>query len=195
MDPGGERCRRRRVVVVRRLLVVVFGIVVLTACGGGTMSLSEYSSEVAELVDTLDSRLDAEAAEYFSEPPSVDGLRSYLAVRVAGYRTAVDGIDAIDPPQQVDDLHRTFAEIMGSLLVAEEARAAFADTVESAEDLPQVWEGPESAAVARAEEKAITLCRAAQAQFDATEQREAFADVPWMPSELKEVVNVALDCP
>ena len=187
-------CRVRRVVVVRRLLMVV-GIVVLTACGSDTMSLSEYSSEVAELVKTLDSRLDAEAAEYFSEPPSVDGLRAYLAVRVAGYRTAVDGIDAIDPPQQVEDLHRTFAEIMGSLLVAEEARAAFADTVESVEGLAQVWEGPESAAVARAEEEAIVLCRAAQAQFDATEQREAFADVPWMPAELKEVVNVALDCP
>lgn len=180
---------------MRRCLVVIVGPAVLTACGGGTMSLSEYSSEVAALVETLDSRLDAEGAEYFSGPPSVDGLRAYLAVRVAGYRTAVEGINAIEPPEQVEDLHRTFAEIMGGLLVAEQARAAFADTVESVDDLAQVWEGHESAAVRRAEEEAIVLCRAAQAQFDATEQREAFADVPWMPAELKEVVNVALDCP
>lgn len=180
---------------MRRCLAVVAGIVVLTACGGGTMSLSEYSSEVAALVETLDSRLDAEAAEYFAGPPSADGLRAYLAVRVAGYRTAVDGIDAIDPPGQVEDLHRTLAEIISGLLAAEEARAAFADTVESVDGLAQVWEGPESAAVRRAEEEAIVLCRSAQAQFDATEQREAFADVPWMPAELKEVVNVALDCP
>lgn len=174
--------------------MVVLGSLVLVACGG-TLTLSEYSNEVAALVEALDSRLDAEAGEYFSGPPSVEGLREYLAIRVDGYRDAVAGLDAIDPPEQVADLHTTFAEIMGNLLVAEEARAAFAGTVDSVEELPSVWEGPASETVLVAEREAIVLCHAAQAQFDATEQREALTGVPWMPPELKEAVNVALDCP
>ncbi len=84
---------------------------------------------------------------------------------------------------------------MGQLLVAEEARAAFAKTVSSVEELDLVWEGPEAQAIRTAEEEAIILCYAAQSQFDQTQQREAFAEVPWMPSELREVVQVALNCP
>ena len=174
---------------------VAIGLSLIAACGGGTLTLSEYSADVAKLVETLDSRLDAEAEKYYSESPSVEGLRSYLAIRVDAYRNVVDEINATDPPNQVEDLHQTFAEITGNLLTAEEERAAFADTVDSVEALPLVWDGPESDAVRAAEADAIVLCRAAQAEFDATEQREAFAKVPWMPSELKEVVSIALDCP
>jgi hypothetical protein len=174
---------------------VAMGLSLMTACGGGTLTLSEHSADMATLVETLDSRLDAEAEKYNSGSPTVEGLRSYLAIRVDAYRTAVDGINATDPPDQVEDLHQTFAKIIGNLLTAEEERAAFAHTVDSVEALPLVWDGPESDAVRAAEADAIVLCRAAQTEFDATEQREALADVPWMPSELKEVVSIAFDCP
>ena len=174
---------------------VAIGLSLMTACGGGTLTLSEYSADMATLVETLDSRLDAEAEKYNSGSPTVEGLRSYLAIRVDAYRTAVDGINAADPPDQVEDLHQTFAKIIGNLLTAEEERAAFAHTVDSVEALPLVWDGPESDAVSAAEADAIVLCRAAQTEFDATEQREALVDVPWMPSELKEVVSIALNCP
>jgi hypothetical protein len=143
----------------------------------------------------LDSRLDAQAEKYFSGPPSVDGAREYLRVRVDGYRDVVAGIDSIDPPEQVIELHETFREIMGNLLVAEEVRAEFADTVTSTIELGSVWEGREAQAIRAVQEEAIVLCYAAQAYFDETERREILTDVPWMPSELKEVVRVALDCP
>jgi hypothetical protein len=107
----------------RWAVFTIVGLLVLVACGGGRLTLSEYSSEVTALVETLDSRLDAEAEEYFSGPPSVEGLREYLAIRVDGYRNAVDGIDAIDPPEQVEDLHGTFEEIMGNLLAAQSSSA------------------------------------------------------------------------
>ncbi len=72
----------------------------------------------------------------------------------------MDGINATDPPDQVEDLHRTFVEIIGNLLAAEQERAAFAHTVESVEALSLVWDGPESDAVRAAEADAIVLCRA-----------------------------------
>ena len=167
----------------------------LTGCGGDQLSLSEYSTEVAELVQEFDARLDAEAQEYFSGPPDVEAAQEYVRIRVAGYRDVVERTNAIDPPETVQELHATFREIMGKLLIAEEARAAFAETVTSTDELDLVWEGPEVRAIRAVEEEAIVLCYAAQSRFDATEQREALEDIPWMPSELKEVVRVALDCP
>jgi hypothetical protein len=157
--------------------------------------LSEYSSEVTSVLETLDSELDAEAENYASGPPSIEGAQEYVRIRVDGYRDAVAGIDALDPPDQVADLHRTLHEIMTKLSAAAENRAAFAGTVTAIDELDRVWEGPEAGAIPTAEAEAIILCHAAQSQFDATQAREDLADVPWMRSELKEVVLVALDRP
>ena len=122
-------------------------------------------------------------------------MLEYLNVRVAGYRDTLEGIEALDPPEEVVDLHETFLEIMGKILVAEEARAEVAETINSVDELNIVWEGPAGQAVNAAEREAIVLCYAAQSRFDETQDRAAFADAPWMPSELKEVVRVALNCP
>lgn len=178
-----------------RTILVTVGLAVLAACGGGGLTLSEYSSQVADVIETLDSRLDAEGEAYFAALPSVEGLHTYLAIRVDGYRDAVDDLDDLAPPTQAQDLHDSLAEILSDLLVAEQARAASATTIDSVEDLPSVWESPESEAVSRAEERAIVLCCAAQTEFESTHQREELADVPWIPADLKDVVNVALDCP
>jgi hypothetical protein len=159
------------------------------------MTLSEYSNEAAALIERVDSRLDERHAQFVTAPPSVEGTQAYLADRVAGYHELVDGVDALDPPEQVAELHAALQEILGTLLAAEQARASFAATVVSTDSLHQVWEGPESQAIRAAELQAITLCYAAQDQVDATEQREDFGDVPWMPAELKEVVRVSFDCP
>jgi hypothetical protein len=81
-------------------------------------------------------------------------------------------------------------------LIAEVARATFADSIDSVEEITAVWEGPESQAVRRAEEDAVVLCYAAQERLDETaEGAEALSDVPWMPTEMKSAVRVFLDCP
>lgn len=168
---------------------------VLGACGADSLTLSEYSSEIAELINGVDGRLDAHADELFSSPASVEATRAYLEDRVAGYNELVDGVDTLNPPEEAADLHAALGEILGRLLIAEEARAAFAATVDSIDDLDQVWEGAEAQVVREAEQEAILLCYAAQDRIDETEEREDLADVPWIPSEMKEVVRVAFDCP
>jgi hypothetical protein len=165
-------------------------------CSNNDLTVSQYAAEVAALVQEFDARLDAEAEAYFSTPPSVDSLRRYLDIRVDGYRKAVDDLDAIDPPEPVADLHATFKEIMSTILIAEETRAKSANTLDSVEEITDVWEGPESQAVRIAEERAVVLCHAAQERFDETaEGAETLSDVPWMPSELKSAVRTALGCP
>jgi hypothetical protein len=53
---------------------------------------------------------------------------------------------------------------------------------------------PEAMAVAEVQEEMIAFCQARQAEFDATADREVFADSPWVPSELQEVVTVLFGC-
>jgi hypothetical protein len=44
-------------------------------------------------------------------------------------------------------------------------------------------------------EEVFAFCRASQAEFDATEERESLEDVPWLPPEMTEIVKVAFGCP
>lgn len=180
-----------------RRIAILFTVstVVLAACGGGSLTLTEYASETAALIKRVDSRLDAHADELFSSPASLEDTLAFLEDRVAGYHELVEGINDLNPPEQTTDLHAALQEILERLLETEEARLTFAETVTSVADLDQVWDGPEAQAVREAELEAITICFAAQAQVDATADREAFADIPWMPPEMREVVVAAFDCP
>ncbi len=181
--------------MLRWFAFVTLLAVMLAACGDGSLTLTEYSDEVSSLIIETDSRLDAKAEAYFAGDPNVEDAREYLEVRVAGYSELLDGVDALEPPEQVTDLHTTLQEILGQLVVTEQARLSFAETVTGLDELDQVWEGPEAQAVRAAEQEAIVLCYAAQDRFDATEERERFDDAPWVPSEMKEVIRVALNCP
>ena len=176
-------------------VAVAAAVLVLAGCGDGTQTLSEYSEEVTDLILTFDAELDAEAEEYSAIAPDVEGAQAYFQARVDGYRTIVDDVADLRPPDEVVDLHDALQEILGRLLETEEARAEFADTISDVADLDQVWEGAEAQAVLAAEQEAIVLCYAAQEQFDDTAEREGLQGVPWMPPEMKEVVRVALNCP
>ena len=175
-------------------VVGVLSALLFSACGGGSLSLSEYSEEVAELLRRVDSRLDAQAEQLLASPPDVAATQALVDDIVAGAHEIVDGIDALEPPEEVAELHAALLEILVPLLSAQEAWAAFAKTVTTIEELDQVWEGPEAQAVQAAGLEAVDLCYAAQDHIDATRDREALEDVPWIPVELKEVVRVSFNC-
>jgi hypothetical protein len=174
----------------RIVTCVAFVGIVVGACASDSLTVSEYSTQIATIVEELDAPLDAKAEAYFSGPETVEGLRDYLNARVSGYRIAIEAVDEIDPPDQ------TLTDILGTLLIAEQARAAVAEKIEDTTEIPSVWESPESESVNSAEQAAIVLCYAAQERFDESDQRATeFGDVPWMPAELKDTVRVALGCP
>jgi hypothetical protein len=181
--------------VQRAFVISTLSALLFSACGGGSLSLSEYSDSVATLIARVDGRLDAHAERLAAAQPDVEATQAFFDDRVVGYHELVDGLEVLEPPEEAAELHATLQEIMASLLTAEEARAVFAETVSSVEEIDQMWEGPEAQAVRAAELEAIDLCYAAQDQVDATEDREAFGDTPWIPSQLKEVVRVSFNCP
>lgn len=178
----------------RTFVVGVLSALLFSACGGGSLSLTEYSEEVAALLTRVDARLDAHAEQLYASPPDVAATQAFVDDIVVGAHELVDGIDVLKPPEEVAELHAELQEILVPLLSAQEAWAAFAKTVLTIEELDQVWEGPEAQAVQAAGQEALDLCYAAQDHIDATEDREAFADLPWIPTQLKEVVRVSFNC-
>ena len=99
---------------------------------------------------------------------------------------------AIDPPPQVAELHHLFFDFDSEFIASQEALAVRAG---SALDWSELNETPEMAAYRTALAKDKQECIAAQAEVNAiAERREAFADTPWIPAELKEVFEVAFGC-
>jgi hypothetical protein len=66
--------------------------------------------------------------------------------------------------------------------------------METSAGIDAIWETPEGVAARAADDQAIALCRAAEAEINSTEERSAFEDVPWIPPEMKEIVRVAFGC-
>ena len=179
---------------VRRLLLTVVTLTIVgSACGEPGLTLGEYSTEIAELINGIDSRLDARAAALGAEPPDLAATLGYFEARVTEYEELVAAVEAIDPPVQAADLHATLRDLLNRLLAGEKTRADFAATIGSLDDLDQAWEGPEAQAIRAVEQEAIDLCYAAQERVDQT--AEPLPEVPWLTGEIKEVVRVAFNCP
>ena len=78
------------------------------------------------------------------------------------------------------------------------ADVAIADLVEGYDDITEhrPWlDTPEGQASLAVLEEVYAFCRASQAEFDATDDREDLEDVPWLPPEMSEVIKVAFGCP
>jgi hypothetical protein len=187
------------------LSTLVVGLV-LSACGGGEMSMAEY----VERVDAIFQRAIVQYEEVIASPGGLvlvvgqgehlgfddQGLQltdftpNDLAValeQVARVQAeAMEAAAAIDPPRQIADIHALyFRELpLGDLA----ARAG------TASDWQELSESPEMVAYRNALEADNQVCADFQATLDATADRGVFADVPWMPSELSEIVDYALGC-
>lgn len=94
--------------------------------------------------------------------------------------------NAIDPPEQIAELHVLFFRRLPI-----EELAARAGTAADWEELSESAEMADYRAGLAADEE---VCKEFQATLDATAERGAFADVPWVPGELTEMVEYALGC-
>ena len=168
---------------------------VLVACGGGgRLSVSEYAAATESLVATLTSRFDALQAEWSSKVPTLEGAQSYFDSRIEIRQDLLGGLRALEPPVELADLHETAIDLFTKVNTAEEALAARVAGFRNAAEFEQMWETPEGQAAQAALEDVLALCGATQAEFDATTDREAFGDLPWVPPEMKEVIHVAYHC-
>ena len=190
----------------RFVLLVALAAFVLSACGGGEMSMAEY----VESVDAIFQRAIGRYEEVISGPGGlvlVVGQGEHLGFddqdlqltdftpqdlhvaleQVAAIQDeAVEAAAAIDPPKQIEDIH--------ALYFRELPLAELAARAGTASDWWELSESPEMAAYRDALEADIEICADFQATLDATADLGAFVDVPWMPSELSVIVDYALGC-
>jgi hypothetical protein len=178
----------------------------LASCGGGEMTMADY-------VDRVDAIFDRGLEQYEAVVVSpqgqvlIVGQDGHLGFADQGAQLtdftpwdlhvalgqvaeiqaeALEAAAAIDPPDQIADLHALYFR---ELPIAELAVRAG-----TAVDWYELSESREMAAYRAALAADNQVCVEFQVTLDATAERGVFSDVPWMPGELKEIVEYALGC-
>ena len=181
---------------VRSGTVAAVCMMLVSGCGGGEMSLTEYVDRI-NAVEYQASRQGEElvaSAEQIVDLTPQDlqaGLELAYAIRIE----VKDATDDIEPPDQVADLHELIFDWHTRFIDIERALATRAGTAEdTAADWAELSSSSEMAAYRTAIIEGKEVCDEFQAQLDATAERGEFADVPWLPTQLKEVVVAVLGC-
>lgn len=163
----------------------------LSACGGES-SLTEYAAELESAVAHMNGRLD-ELDAALGETADLEQIRQYANERVAARYAFVVVLENLEPPSEVAELHDAAQDVMGRLADAESALADYVNEADDAVAVGDLWATPLGVAARTADQESIELCLAAEERLD-TQERSELAGVPWIPSELKEVVVVAFGC-
>lgn len=181
----------------RRFILGLSLTLLLCGCGGDEMSLTDYVARVNAIAERAGQRgaeLIAEGAqvEDFTPQHLQAGLeRGLREIRIPLQAEA----DAIEPPEQVAELHRLMWGWHARFIPIEEALAARAATAaDTAADWEALSDSPEMAAYRAAIAAGKQVCSDFQAKLDATADRGTFAATPWIPGEMKEVVEAVLGC-
>lgn len=183
-------------------------ILLAAACGGGggEMSLAEYVQRVDAIFERGIERYETVVASPqgmvlvvgqgshlgFDDEGvqltdfTVQDLHTALLQVAEIQAEALDTAAAIEAPKQIADLHTLFFR---ELPIAELAARAG-----TAGDWEELSESAEMAAYRNALAADNQVCVEFQAKLDATANRGAFAETPWIPAELKEIVNYGLGC-
>jgi hypothetical protein len=162
------------------------------SCSGGPTT-AEYAEDVEALVTTMNARLDQLDAEV-EGTSNLELIQRYAEERASARSDFVAGLSELEPPGEVGELHDAALEIMERLKNAESAMADQVMQWTSAVDIEEIWETPEGVAARAADAQAVSLCLAAQADFDQTAERAEFEGVFWIPAEMKAVILVAFGC-
>ena len=162
----------------------------LYGCSGGGLSLTEYVDRLNAAGDRLNPQAEALISEL--ERATTPTEVSATMERMAALRIeSVESTETLDPPEQVAELHDLFLGWEKRLLPVEEALAARAGIVAGWEEF---FESDEVAAYRAALVEGKQVCIEFQTMLDATAERGVFADTPWLPSALSEVVEARLGC-
>ena len=177
---------------MRRLATAVLASgLLLAACGGGS-GLTEYADQLESAVTDMNARLDELDAQ-LPEDADLDEVKHYADERLEARNRFVGVLEGLEPPDSVRDLHIAAVGIMSRLTDAEAALAAYTEDLDTLEGAGDLWATPLGVAARSADAEAIELCLAAEQELDTTERSE-LEGVPWIPPELKEVVQVAFGC-
>lgn len=178
-----------------RILGVALFAAVLVACGGGTLTVSEYAAEAEKLVARMQAQFAVLDDEWESQTPSLEGALEYWDGRLAVRAEFLEGVEALVPPEPVAAQHAAALDVFTRFKEVDAALAARVAAMDEVSEHRQWLDTPEGAASLALLDEVFAFCRASQAEYDATQSREGLEDVPWLPSEMTEVVSVAFGCP
>lgn len=180
---------------VAHLLVTL--VLLLGACGGAEMSMTEYGDRIDVIAREASERGEAVFAELAGTPDMTPqqlqvGIQRVLREIRIPLQEAVDGID---PPASIADLHELMWNWHAEFIATEEALAVrVGDAEDSVEGWTALSDSPEMAAYRTALAEGKEICDSFQARLDATAEAGALSDTPWIPSDMKEIVEAALGC-
>jgi hypothetical protein len=186
---------------VRRVWIGVVLVLAVGGCGGGEMTLTEYVERLNGIVERARQQYEVLVADEQGAVLVAEGvqltdftphdLQAALEQLRKIEAEVEEAVGAIDPPEQVAELHNFWFDFDRNFIPAQEEMAARAGT---AADWEELSESPEMAAYRAALAEDKRWCIDFQAKLDATEERGIFAETPWIPGDLKEVVQVVLGC-
>lgn len=180
---------------MREILLGFCLATVVAGCGSNELTLSEYAAEVEALVAEMESRFVSIDTEWLGGPPSVDRAAEYWEDRLEIRSDFLDAIEELDPPEDIDAMHTQSIDLFSKITQADVALRAKAESFVELDDHWQWVDTEEGRAADAVLEDVYAFCRDSQQEFDATKERESFDEMPWIPSEMKEVVRVAFGCP
>jgi len=170
--------------------------VAVVACGGHELSLTDYVDRLNTVGAEATERGEALAASAAqTEDFTPQDLQAILE-EAGSIRTDVqEAVDDLDPPGQIADLHTEIFDWHRRFIAVE---AELARRAGEAEDTDADWtalsDSPEMAAYRDSIAEGKEICDTFQDELDATADRGAFSDVPWLPSRMAEVVDAVLGC-
>jgi hypothetical protein len=166
-----------------------------TACGGSNLTVTDYAAAVEYLVADMVAQFASIDEEWTSQPPTKERAADYWEQRLAIRAEFLEGVEDLDPPDEIADMHAAAVDIFSRITAADEALAARSASFETVTDHWQWVDTTEGRAADAILEQVYAFCRASQEEFDATGDREVLEGNPWIPSEMTEVVSVAFGCP
>lgn len=180
---------------MRTLLLALCLVLLVVGCGNGELSMADYATQVEDLVAEMNRKIDKLDAEVrVREATTLEGYLNFWETKVLARRELVEGLQAIEPPEEAAEMHASAIGIVDRLAITDNAMAELVASMQTDQELSGLLASPEFLATEAVDEEAIALCLAAQTEFDSTADREVFGEMPWIPSELREVVNVAFGC-
>ena len=175
-------------------------VVIAGGCGGREMTLNEYVERLNMIIDNAAQQYNTHVGSALGEVLVVDAahlddftpqdLQEALG-QVRQIEVEVkEATEAITPPKQLAALHNLLFDFSLSLPI-EDALAARAGAAASWEELS---DSPEMVAYRNQLAADKQRCADFQTELDAIADRGVFADTPWLPAEMQEVVEALVRC-
>lgn len=187
---------RMRGMRLRSIGLSVGVALVVVACGGNELSLTEYVDRLNAVGAEASARGEAladRAAQTIDFTPQ--DLQAILEQAGEIRIDVEEAVEDIEPPEQIADLHEEIFDWHARFITVESDLATRAGMAEDTDaDWTALSDSPEMAAYRTAIAEGKQICDEFQGKLDATAERGTFSDVPWLPNQMTEVVEAVLGC-